>query len=97
MINYVTRKRIQRPVLLLIDEATCHLCLKMTKLCQKHGIFPILFRPNTTHLNQGLDLTFFAPIKAGLKIAQEMWHRELVNIGKSLNRYTVMPLVHSVT
>ena len=97
LINYVKREGIQLPVLLLIDGATCHLSIEMSKLCRDNGIFPILLRPNTTHLTQALDLTFFAALKAGLKVAQEMWHRDPVNIGTSLNKYTVVPLVHTVT
>ena len=69
----------------------------MAELCKKSGIEPILLRPNTTHLTQALDLTFFASLKAGLKVAQELWHRDPVNIGFSLSKYTVINLVHSVT
>ena len=97
LINYVTREGIQQPVLLLIDRAPCHLSIQMSKLCRDNRIFPILLCPNIFKLTQALDLTFFAALKAGLKVAQEMWHMDLVNIGTSLNKYTVVPLVHTVT
>ena len=77
--------------------ATCHLSLEMARLCQKYGIQPILLRPNTTHLTEALDLTFFASLKAGLKEAQELWHRDPANIGCSLSKYQVVTLVHKVT
>ena len=95
--QYIEKENIPLPALYIIDGATCHVSYEMAELCKKNGIEPILLRPNTTHLTQALDLTFFASLKAGLKVAQELWHRDPVNIGFSLSKYTVINLVHSVT
>ena len=96
LVDYLKRNKIPLPVLLLIDGATCHLSYEMAKLCKENNILPILLSPNTTHLCQVLDLTYFAGLKAGLKVEQENWHREPQNIGTALNKYTIVPLVHRV-
>ena len=96
LVRYVQLKDIPLPIILLIDGASCHLSLEMAQLCLNYQIQPILLRPNTTHLCQALDLTFFASLKAGLKTEQELWHRETSNIGSSLSKYTVVNLVHKV-
>ena len=95
--KYIEEHSIEKPVILIMDGASCHDSLEMVRLCQASGIQPILLRPNTTHLTQALDLTFFAALKAGLKVASELWHRDPDNIGSSLSKYTVVKLVHTVT
>ena len=97
LVRYIEQENIKLPVILIIDGATCHVSLEMVLLCREERIEPILLRPNTTHLTQALDLRFFASLKAGLKEAQELWHRDPVNIGSSLSKYSVVGLVHSVT
>lgn len=97
LVKYIKENKIKTPVLYFIDGASCHLSLEMAEFCNKHGIQPILLRPNTTHLTQALDLTFFASLKAHLKQEQELWHRNPLNIGASLTKYSVIPLVHKVT
>ena len=89
--RYIKEHNIPTPVILFIDGASCHTSLAMAKACQKHGIQPILLRPNTTHLTQALDLTFFSSLKAGFKRGREDWHR--ANVGCSLSKYSVIPLV----
>ena len=69
----------------------------MSERCNKVGIQPILLRPNTTHLTQALDLTFFASVKANIKREPVMWHRNPNNIGQSLNKYSVITLLYRVT
>ena len=95
--KYIHEKQIPTPVLLFIDGASCHISLEMADFCTKHGIQPILLRPNTTHLTQALDLTFFASLKVHLKQEQELWHRDPLNIGNALSKYSVIHLVHKVT
>ena len=89
--DYIKKHGIPTPVLWFIDGASCHTSLAMAKACIELGIQPLLLRPNTTHLTQALDLTFFSSLKAGFKRGRENWHRS--NIGASLNKYTVIPLV----
>ena len=89
--DYIKKHGIPTPVLFFIDGASCHTSLAMAKACTELGIQPLLLRPNTTHLTQALDLTFFSSLKAGFKRGREDWHRS--NVGGSLNKYTVIPLV----
>ena len=89
--KYIREHNIPTPVIAFFDGASCHISLAMAKACQKHGIQPLLLRPNTTHLTQALDLTFFSSLKAGFKRGREDWHRS--NIGGSLNKYSIIPLV----
>ena len=48
-----------------------------------------------THLTQPLDLTDFQSFKAELEKEKEAWHRK--NIGVSLSKYLIIPLVQTVT
>ena len=89
--KYIKEHSIPTPVLCFIDGASCHTSLAMAKACKKLGIQPLLLRPNTTHLTQALDLTFFSSLKAGFKRGREDWHRS--NVGGSLSKYSVIPLV----
>ena len=97
LVKYVKEQKIQLPVILIIDGATCHISLDISRLCIENQIQPILLRANTMHLCQALDLTFFAALKAGLKNKQELWHREVTNIGSNLCKYSIMKLVYDVT
>ena len=73
--KFIREHNIPTPVILFIDGASCHTSLAMAKACKEQGIQPILLRPNTTHLTQALDLTFFSSLKAGFKRGREDWHR----------------------
>ena len=55
----LTEQNIQRPVILIVDGASSHISLAMAAYCKEKQIFPWLLKPNTTHLLQPLDLTFF--------------------------------------
>ena len=93
--DFITREAIPKPILLFMDGAKCHLSLEIAKLCTQLNIQPILLWPNTTHLTQPLDLTYFQSFKAELQKEKEAWHRQ--NIGISLNKYTIIPLAYTVT
>ena len=96
LVRYIKNQEIPIPVILFIDGASCYLSIDMAEFCKLNGIQPILLRPNTTHLCQALDLTFFASLKANLKIEQELWHCDPKNIGSTLNKYTFVNLVCKV-
>ena len=95
IVKFIEKHSIPLPVLLFIDGASCHLSIAMARLCLEHSIQPVLLRPNTTHLTQALDLTYFSSLKARLKKEQELWHRQ--NVGTALSKYSVIHLVHKVT
>ena len=56
---YLTQKNIERPIILFVDGASPHISLEAAKFCKSRQIQPWLLRPNSTHLLQPLDLTFF--------------------------------------
>ena len=93
--DFLAREDIPRPVLLFMDGAKCHLSLEIAQLCTKLNVQPILLRPNTTHLTQPLDLTYFQSFKAELQKEKEAWHRQ--NVGISLSKYAIIPLAYRVT
>jgi hypothetical protein len=93
--SYMAKQAVPKPAILFMDGATCHMSLEIAELCEEQGIQPILLRPNTTHLTQPLDLTFFQSFKAELQKEKEGWHR--ANVGLSLNKYSIIPLAHIVT
>ena len=62
LVRFIKNQEIPIPVILFIDGASCHLSIDMAEFCKLNGIQPILLRPNTTHLCQALDLTFFASL-----------------------------------
>ena len=95
--DFIKKEQIPTPVLIFIDGASCHYSLEISKLCKVLGIQPLLLRPNTTHLTQALDLTYYSSLKAGFKRAKELWQRMPGNIGNSLNKYSIIALVHSTT
>ena len=50
-----------------------------------------------THLLQSLDLTFFSSLKSELKKLIWNWQCDKINAGQSLNKYTVVILLHEAT
>ena len=93
--DFILSQEIPAPVILFMDGAKCHISLEIAQLCTQLKIQPILLRPNTTHLTQPLDLTYFQSFKAELQKEKEAWHRK--NIGVSLSTYSIIPLAHAVT
>ena len=63
----------------------------MAKFCGEVNIQPWLLKPNTTHLCQPLELSFFSSLKTGFRRNLYLWHQE--NIVKSVSRYTVVSLL----
>ena len=97
MDKYLSINSIQRPVILFIDGATPHISLEMRDFCIEKKIQPWLLKPNTSHLCQPLDLSFFGSLKSGLKKLQYIWQQDPKHIGVSLSKYTVVPLLQQAT
>ena len=84
---------IPRPVILFLDGASPHISLAMDEYCKCQNIQPWLLKPNSTHLLQPLDLTFFKVLKTKLKQLCLVWQQDLRHIGASLTKYTVVPIL----
>ena len=93
--KFLSTRNIKRPVILIIDGASPHISLAMAKFCQEVMIQPWLLKPNTTHLCQPLDLSFFSSLKTSFRRNLYLWHQD--NIGVSISKYTVVPLLKDAT
>jgi hypothetical protein len=71
-------KKLNRPKVLLGDNLSSHISIKVLLECQANYIRFVLFPPNNTHLTQPLDVCCFRPIKGA-------W-RKLLNVWKLKNR-----------
>ena len=94
---HLDEKKISRPVILFLDGASPHISLKAAEFCKKNGIQPVLFKPNTTHLVQPLDLTFFSSLKKELKRLVWNWQCAPINAGQTLTKYSVVVLLREAT
>ena len=56
-----------RPIILFMDGASPHISLAMAEYCKVQDIQPWLFKPNTTHITQKLDIIFMKSLKDVLK------------------------------
>ena len=110
--KYLTEKGIPRPVILFIDGANPHISLEAAAFCKEKLIQPWLFKPNMTHIMQVFqtflllfftiyfkpcDLTFFSSLKKQLKKLAWDWQCSPSNCGQSLNKYSIVALLHQAT
>ena len=90
LVKHLEERQIERPVILFMDGASPHISHAMAEYCKAHGIQPWLFKPNTTHLTQPLDLTVMKSLKDKLKRKVTEWQQRNPT---SLTKYTVVPLL----
>lgn len=60
---WLEKEKVALPVLLFVDGHKSHATLMSTNFCEKHQIILICLFPNSTHLTQPLDVSFFGPMK----------------------------------
>lgn len=60
---WLVKNSIQFPVILYLDGHSSYFSLPLCKFCQEKNIFLLALFPNSTHLTQPLDRTFFKPLK----------------------------------
>lgn len=56
-------RRLEGKKILIGDNVSSHMSVRVLKLCQDNDIKVIFLPPNSTHLLQPLDVAFFAPLK----------------------------------
>ena len=95
--TYLTQHNIPRPVVLFIDGANPHISLEAAAFCKQKLIQPWLLKPNMTHILQPCDLTFFSSLKKQLKKLAWDWQCAPSNAGNTLNKYSVVALLHQAT
>ena len=94
---YLTQNNIKRPVILFVDGASPHISLQAAEFCKSQQIQPWLLRPNSTHILQPLDLTFFRSLKQEMKRLTWLWQTNPQNAGQSMNKYSVVTLLRQAT
>ncbi|KAK3911597.1 Jerky protein homolog-like [Frankliniella fusca] len=67
------------PKAVIGDNQASHLPFSVVKACEDNNIRFILLPPNSTHLTQPLDVSFFRPLK-------EAWRKELDDFKKKKSR-----------
>ena len=92
LVSFLEKNQIPCPIILFMDGASPHISLAMAEYCKVQDIQPWLFKPNTTHITQPLDLTFMKSLKDVLKKKVTQWQQAHTT---SLTKYTVVPLIHS--
>ena len=86
--KHLDDKKIKRPFILFIDGYKGHLGLEISLFCKENGIQLILFKPNSTHLCQPLDLVFFKSVKQKMKKRSESWHGK--HVGQKMGKYVMI-------
>lgn len=79
------------PVIVFLDGHSSHVCYQTIEFCREKDIVLICLYPNSTHVLQPLDVSFFR----GLKVR---WNRELIDwrikrAGEPLTRTEFAPLL----
>lgn len=64
-------QNVPKPVVLFLDNHSSHVSLQLSEFCQEKGIILVALPPNSTHILQPLDVSFFKPLKSN------NWNKEL--------------------
>lgn len=66
-------KKLEGPKVLLGDNLSSHISIKVLRECQENDIRFVLLPPNSTHLTQPLDVSCFRPIKGAWRKLLKAW------------------------
>ena len=86
-------RHVQRPVLLLIDGARCHLSIEASEYCDQNGIYLYTLYPNAMHLLQPLDLLLMGSLKTNYRSEMKKWYTK--NIGAIFDKYEFIKVFRS--
>lgn len=75
------------PALILMDNHSSHINLKVVQFARQHSIIIVTFPPHCSHKLQPLDVTVYGPFKTKYRIAMNEWM--LSNPGKTVTIYHV--------
>lgn len=68
-------KKLEGRKAIIGDNLSSHLSLHVIKLCRENNINFILLPPNSTHICQPLDVSFFRPLKMSWRIVLDEWKK----------------------
>lgn len=74
------------PVVLIGDNLSSHINIKVLELCQAKNILFVCLPPNATHIAQPLDVAFFSPMKLLWRGILTRWKES-----KSGSKYSTIP------
>jgi len=80
--EFVSKHRIPKPVLLLVDGHSTHMSLAAAHYCFTKDIILYCLLKNATHILQPCDVGFFSPMDAAWKKEVKSW--QLANLGQVL-------------
>ena len=82
--EFVSKHRIPKPVMLLVDGHSTHMSLAAAYYCFTNDIILYCLLANATHILQPCDVGFFSPMKAAWKKEVKSW--QLANLGQALTK-----------
>lgn len=68
-------KTLEGPKILIGDNLSSHISLRVISECENHDIQFVLLPPNSTHLLQPLDVAFFRPLKIAWRGVLSDWKK----------------------
>lgn len=82
--EFVTNKKITKPVILFVDMHSTHVSLEASQYCVSNGIVLHSLLPNATHILQPADVGLFSPLKVVWKSESMKWRKE--HSGESITK-----------
>ena len=74
--DILTKKGIEKPVVVLMDGCTAHVSLAIVEEARKRNIILVKLPPNSTHVLQALDVTVFGSCKSTWTDILRDWSRQ---------------------
>ena len=84
----------EKPVLLLINRAKCHISIQVGEFCKENNIILCTLYLNPTHLIQLLDLVLMNIVKMNYRSEVRHWLKE--NPGALYNKYVFIQVFKEV-
>ena len=79
------RRKVRKPVLLIIDGAKQHISIETSEYCNENNILLYVLFPNATHLIQPLDIVFMNVVKKIYKEEVRKWCQQ--HPGEAFDKY----------
>lgn len=73
---WLYKNNVPFPVVLFVDGHRSHMTLMLSEFCSRNRIILIALHPNSTHLLQPMDVSFFGPLKKNWKKVRTDWNME---------------------
>ena len=86
-----TRCSRERPVLLILDNAECHITIRSIDLARENGVVLLTLPPHTSHRLQPLGRAVYGPFKKAYNEAMDGWIRS--HPGRTVTRYDIPEII----